>query len=211
MAVLNSAPIETFGRRALGQLRSRTAVKRLFVPGCAFGWPSGRTGTMSPAPGDKKAEKSYLASAVDSINPWGGSRSSTPTPKDPQPKQEPPVNPGDHIVNPLYGQSFRRYPPDCPKLNVQWFHAVDVSTYLVDRFIVYMTDGLTGSPTARYQSESPSSERGNRPSMQTTRNNRRSRKSSLPSPRTTPSPSKPRIKRNWRKSKTDEHRPARLV
>ncbi|KAH8902409.1 DDHD-domain-containing protein [Coniochaeta sp. PMI_546] len=81
---------------------------------------------MSPAPGDKKAEKSYLASAVDSINPWGGSRSSTPTQKDPQPSQQPPVNPGDHIINPLYGQSFRRYPPDCPRLNVQWFHAVDI-------------------------------------------------------------------------------------
>lgn len=84
---------------------------------------------MSPAPGDKKAEKSYLASAVDSINPWGGSRSATPTPKDPQASQQtqPPVNPGDHAINPLYGQSFRRYPPDCPKLNVQWFYAVDVS------------------------------------------------------------------------------------
>ncbi|KAB5539386.1 DDHD domain-containing protein [Coniochaeta sp. 2T2.1] len=82
---------------------------------------------MSPAPGpDKKAEKSYLASTIDSINPWGGSRSSTPTPKEPKPEQQPPVNPGDHIVNPLYGQSSRRYPPDCPKLNVKWFHAVDI-------------------------------------------------------------------------------------
>jgi hypothetical protein len=91
---------------------------------------------MSPGSGEKKvgdgkAEKSYLASAVDSINPWAGSRSATPTQKDrePQPSQQPPppTHAADHITNPLYGQSFRRYPPDCPKLNVQWFHAVDVS------------------------------------------------------------------------------------
>ena len=92
---------------------------------------------MSPPPVDKKAEKSYLASAVDSFNPWAGSRSNTPTPKDPQQKQEPPVNPGDHITNPLYGQSIRRYPPDCPKLNVQWFHAVDVRSILTSRLALH--------------------------------------------------------------------------
>ncbi|KAL2017862.1 hypothetical protein VTK56DRAFT_1607 [Thermocarpiscus australiensis] len=80
---------------------------------------------MAPGSGDKKAEKSYLASAVDSINPWAGNRSATPTPKDPQPAVAP-SNTGDHATNPFYGQSFRRYPPDCPPLNVQWFHAVDV-------------------------------------------------------------------------------------
>lgn len=80
------------------------------------------------ASGEKKAEKGYLASAVDSLNPWGGSRSatSTPTPKDPQ--QPPPAHPVDHTVNSFYGQSFKRYPPDCPPLKVQWFHAVDVSS-----------------------------------------------------------------------------------
>lgn len=82
---------------------------------------------MAPGAGDKKAEKSYLASAVDSINPWAGSRSTTPTPKDPPQPTVAPSNPGDHTTNPFYGQSFKRYPPDCPPLNVQWFHAVDVS------------------------------------------------------------------------------------
>lgn len=92
----------------------------------SFGWPPGHTGTMASGPSEKKPEKSYLASAVDSINPWSGSRSSTPTPKDPQPKPAA-LNPGDHTTNPFYGQSFKKYPSDCPPLKVQWFHAVDVS------------------------------------------------------------------------------------
>ncbi|KAI1467877.1 DDHD domain-containing protein [Daldinia caldariorum] len=77
----------------------------------------------------KKTEKSYLASAVDSINPWTTSRSTTPTPKDVAPKtgKTPPTKKAeDHSTNTLYGQSFRRYPPECPPLNVMWFHAVDV-------------------------------------------------------------------------------------
>ncbi|KAK4239950.1 phospholipase DDHD2 [Achaetomium macrosporum] len=80
---------------------------------------------MAPGSGDKKAEKSYLASAVDSINPWAGSRNATPTAKEPQPVIAP-SNTGDHTTNPYYGQSFRSYPLDCPPLKVQWFHAVDV-------------------------------------------------------------------------------------
>lgn len=81
---------------------------------------------MAPSAGDKRVEKSYLASAVDSINPWAGSRSTTPTPpKEPAP-QPVPSNPGDHITNPFYGQSQKRYPPGCPPLVVQWFHAVDI-------------------------------------------------------------------------------------
>ncbi|KAK8124585.1 DDHD domain-containing protein [Apiospora kogelbergensis] len=102
---------------------------------------------MAPAPasvatgdiGEKKVEKSYLASAVDSINPWNTSRSTsrsnTPTPKEkemppPPPKPTPAPNPSkkadDHSINTIYGQSLRKYPSDCPPLNVMWFHAVDV-------------------------------------------------------------------------------------
>ncbi|KAL2132361.1 hypothetical protein VTI74DRAFT_3902 [Chaetomium olivicolor] len=80
---------------------------------------------MAPGSADKKPEKSYLASAVDSINPWAGSRSATPTPKDPNPGVPPPST-GDHTTNPFYGQSLGRYPPDCPPLKVQWFHAADI-------------------------------------------------------------------------------------
>jgi hypothetical protein len=32
----------------------------------------------------------------------------------------------------VYGRSLKRYPPDCPPLQVQWFHAVDVSRILPD-------------------------------------------------------------------------------
>ncbi|KAM7199403.1 phospholipase DDHD2 [Naviculisporaceae sp. PSN 640] len=92
--------------------------------------------------------KSYLASAVDSINPWGlyasssssTSRSATPTPRDPKPSEQPPPpasprpplppttgsHSSDHSTNPFYGQSLRRYPPDCPPPNVLWFHAADI-------------------------------------------------------------------------------------
>ncbi|GKU01556.1 ddhd protein [Fusarium langsethiae] len=85
---------------------------------------------MAPVATDKKTEKSYLSSAVDSINPWAASRSTTPTQK-PKAEQDSllaaaPANPDDHSTTHLYGQSFRTYPPGCPPLKVQWFHAVDV-------------------------------------------------------------------------------------
>ncbi|KAI5923119.1 DDHD domain-containing protein [Camillea tinctor] len=80
--------------------------------------------------GEKKPEKSYLASAVESINPWTANRSTTPAPKEtpplPKPKPVATKRAEDHSTNTLYGQSFRRYPVDCPPLNVMWFHAVDV-------------------------------------------------------------------------------------
>lgn len=87
---------------------------------------------------EKKSEKSYFASAVESINPFTSSRSSSPAPsreKDKAKEMPPPPGPArsstqkadDHALNTLYGQSFRRYPPECPPLNVKWFHAVDVS------------------------------------------------------------------------------------
>ncbi|KAI0017699.1 DDHD domain-containing protein [Xylariomycetidae sp. FL0641] len=91
---------------------------------------------------EKKAEKSYLASAVDSINPWNSSRSNTPptaantnaastaiskdAPTLPKPAPAPTMKAEDHSTNTLYGKSFKTYPPDCPPLNVMWFHAVDV-------------------------------------------------------------------------------------
>lgn len=88
---------------------------------------------------DKKPEKSYLSSAVDSINPWSTSRTATPTPDNKKDAalaasssgptaatNKSSAALGDHSITPLYGQSFRTYPKDCPSLNVQWFHAVDV-------------------------------------------------------------------------------------
>ncbi|KAJ4267425.1 hypothetical protein NW762_003532 [Fusarium torreyae] len=89
---------------------------------------------MAPGATDKKAERSYLSSAVDSINPWAASRSTTPTQKPkseeesrPAPAPDPAsANPDDHSTTHLYGQSLRTYPSGCPPLKVQWFHAVDV-------------------------------------------------------------------------------------
>ncbi|KAH8169509.1 DDHD domain-containing protein [Sarocladium implicatum] len=86
---------------------------------------------MPPAKVEQKADKSYLTSAVQSLNPWG-SRSATPTPGDqPEPPSPasavaPSSDPRDHTIPQLYGQSSRSYPSDCPPLQVQWFHAVDV-------------------------------------------------------------------------------------
>lgn len=84
---------------------------------------------MAQGTAEKKAEKSYLASAVDSLNPWASTRSSTPPQKDALPPGIP-SNTGDHATSPYYGRSLASYPPDCPPLNVQWFHAVDVRAHL---------------------------------------------------------------------------------
>ncbi|KAG6164041.1 hypothetical protein E4U22_001670 [Claviceps purpurea] len=95
---------------------------------------------MLPPAAAKKSDKSYLSSAVDSINPWSTSRTATPAPTADTKKEaavaapgtdstatsEKPAASADHSITPLYGQSFRTYPRDCPPLNVQWFHAVDV-------------------------------------------------------------------------------------
>ncbi|KZL87030.1 ddhd domain-containing protein, partial [Colletotrichum incanum] len=95
-------------------------------------WHSAQSQAMAPSGADRKTEKSYLSSAVDSINPWAGGRSSTPTPtptpKDPppQPVPVPTSRPGDHSITHLYGQSIKSYPADCPPLNVLWYHATDV-------------------------------------------------------------------------------------
>ncbi|EWY91239.1 hypothetical protein FOYG_08406 [Fusarium oxysporum NRRL 32931] len=85
---------------------------------------------MAPGTAEKKIERSYLSSAVDSFNPWAASRSTTPTQKT-KPEEETSTvptsaNPDDHTTTHLYGQSFRTYPSGCPPLKVQWFHAVDV-------------------------------------------------------------------------------------
>ncbi|KAI5857315.1 DDHD domain-containing protein [Durotheca rogersii] len=89
---------------------------------------SGDTATPGEKKDVKKVEKSYLATAVDSINPWTFTRSTTPTPKDNplKPKTTATRNAEDHSTNTLYGQSLRKYPTDCPPFDVMWFHAVDV-------------------------------------------------------------------------------------
>ncbi|KAI9818312.1 MAG: hypothetical protein M1832_004430 [Thelocarpon impressellum] len=72
---------------------------------------------------------SYLPAGLGGLSPWG---SRTASPKPPpnagtagdggRGKQQG----GDHTINPRNRVSPRKYPPDCPPLNVQWFYAVDV-------------------------------------------------------------------------------------
>lgn len=35
---------------------------------------------------------------------------------------------GDHAVSLRHSLSLKSYPKDCPPLNVQWYHAVDVGS-----------------------------------------------------------------------------------
>lgn len=146
------------GRSLFKRLCTRNPLSRA-NPGCVFGRPWDQAAIMAPGAGDKKAEKSYLASAVDSINPWAGNRTSTATPKEPQPSPTIPASSGDHIINPLYGKSFKTYPPDCPKLNVQWFHAADVSVlnYLPDSLPYYDGIHVAYNDSCSSPSGSPSS------------------------------------------------------
>jgi hypothetical protein len=86
---------------------------------------------MESAPGNKPKplEKSYLSAAVESISPWGGSRSTTPkatTPTFPGEGSGLKNHGGDHSTSHWPGWSAKNYPPDCPPLNTRWFHAVDV-------------------------------------------------------------------------------------
>ncbi|KAM7221292.1 phospholipase DDHD2 [Rhypophila decipiens] len=138
----------------------------------------GSNDQSQPAPPPKKSEatnttatataKSYLASAVDSINPWAYTstsstpRSTTPTPQNPKPAEQPPSpsatprpplpptsgsHSSDHSTNPFYGQSLRRYPPDCPPANILWFHAADIPKrkpkFLKDKNDNTSTNGTT--------------------------------------------------------------------
>ncbi|KUJ15759.1 uncharacterized protein LY89DRAFT_647727 [Mollisia scopiformis] len=79
---------------------------------------------------NEKVEKSYLTAAVESISPWGGSRSSTPKPASSAAPGERSglknQHGGDHSTPRWHGLSSKRYPPDCPPLNARWFYAVDI-------------------------------------------------------------------------------------
>ena len=67
---------------------------------------------------------------LESISPWP-SRTSTPTPdrarKDPANAPRLEKSHGDHTVTHRHRLRRKDYPPDCPKSNIRWFYAVDVS------------------------------------------------------------------------------------
>ncbi|KAK5018986.1 hypothetical protein LTR60_001280, partial [Cryomyces antarcticus] len=71
--------------------------------------------------------KSYLSAGINALSPWG-SRSSTPKPPEARAADEAsgPQRGGDHSISHGHRLSSRNYPRDCPALNVQWFHAVDI-------------------------------------------------------------------------------------
>lgn len=130
LACPNSRSLATL-RRVVWTQEKRVSTRSWFSLGASLARQI-HADDMASAPNtsaDKRPERSTWASAVDSFNPWGGSRSSTPVPKEPVPsptaKQTNPRN--DHSINPIYGLSAKKYPPDCPPLKVQWFHAVDAS------------------------------------------------------------------------------------
>ncbi|KAF2835593.1 DDHD-domain-containing protein [Patellaria atrata CBS 101060] len=77
-------------------------------------------------------KQSYLSAGINAITPWG-SRSATPQPGQKKDGDERPSNPrlasqrgGDHTVSGRPRLSLKNYPRDCPPLNVQWYHAVDI-------------------------------------------------------------------------------------
>ena len=130
-AVITLAPLSGPRSGLLAPRRIAYRLRQYPSRSANVAWLSFKSRKMPPGPSDKTAEKSYLSSAVDSINPWAIGRSATSTPD--SKRDEPPAASevagdasGDHSVKPLYGQSFKTYPRDCPPLSVQWFHAVDV-------------------------------------------------------------------------------------
>jgi len=86
---------------------------------------------------EKKPEektKTYLE-AISLYSPWG-SRSASPRPAEKPIKEEKDAKVfdqarsqrgGDHKLSKRKPLSLKYYPRDCPKLDVQWFHAVDVA------------------------------------------------------------------------------------
>jgi hypothetical protein len=89
---------------------------------------------------EEKQEKSYLSVTVESLTPWGISRSSTPKPASISAPGEGSglknQHGGDHSTHHWHGLSLKRYPSDCPMLNARWFYAVDVRPiYLCDQEI----------------------------------------------------------------------------
>ncbi|KAI9762559.1 MAG: hypothetical protein M4579_000362 [Chaenotheca gracillima] len=73
--------------------------------------------------------RSFLVPGLGGLSPWG-SRSSTPKPtssaSNPGDSSLGNQRGGDHSVSHRHKLSLKKYPPDCPSLNVKWFYAVDV-------------------------------------------------------------------------------------
>jgi len=76
---------------------------------------------------------------LESISPWA-SRSTTPKPVDGREKDAETgklsnQKGADHTISHRHRLTLKEYPSDCPKANIRWFNAVDVST----RFLMLST------------------------------------------------------------------------
>lgn len=75
----------------------------------------------------KPESKGYLVDTISAFSPWS-SRSATPKPpEETSTAVSEAQRGGDHTSNHKRKISLKSYPPDCPSLNVQWYHAVDVA------------------------------------------------------------------------------------
>lgn len=80
---------------------------------------------------EQQQETPYWSSALSSIGIWnGGKPPGTQSGKEAAEEANAlkSKTSADHLTTPFHRESFRRYPKDCPRLKVQWFHAVDVRT-----------------------------------------------------------------------------------
>lgn len=195
ISTLSQSRLRPNFRRVSRRQAKRVVTRSWSSLGAFYAWHTDPNNMASgSASADKKGEKSSWASAVDSINPWAGSRSSTPVPREPVPPPPPPPNPGnsggDHSINLIYGLSARKYPADCPPLKVKWFHAVDVWTVYCPLLVSILADEHFDT-RFRNESHSLSAVSKRSPKMQSLSLSRRNGSPFLP---TTPVPSKPHIK-----------------
>ena len=75
-------------------------------------------------------QTSYLTAGINALSPWSSRSASPKQDQDGQKSTEPTLTStkgGDHTVSHKHRLSLRKYPRDCPVLDVQWFHAIDVS------------------------------------------------------------------------------------
>ena len=79
----------------------------------------------------RMAASANVPSFLESFSPWT-SRSTTPKPSDDKESTTPTSalsnqNRVDHSIDLRHRLSLKDYPSDCPKPNIRWFYAVDVS------------------------------------------------------------------------------------
>lgn len=141
------APYDSFLQQLRGRLPSLASSFSEFSSRHPSAWsehqarPSRATGNMaaSGVP-DNNVSRSYLSETLSAYSPWGSTRTSTPKPPDGHgddgpiaaPSPTPPAQRGgDHSVRMRRKIKREDYPRDCPRLAVQWYHAVDVRHTLV--------------------------------------------------------------------------------